>query len=145
VARMGLYGEFGPLKRLTAEARNRVSAALEQVGAEEFAKQPFSELSGGQMQRVLLARALVSGPELLVLDEPTAGIDVDAANAVGELLADLHKRRGMTVLMVNHELHWVRRLATELVWMRDGEAVQGGVDELLSPARIEEMLQLQME
>lgn len=145
VARMGLYGEFGPLKRLTAEARNRVSAALEQVGAEEFAKQPFSELSGGQMQRVLLARALVSGPELLVLDEPTAGIDVDAAKAVGELLADLHKRRGMTVLMVNHELHWVRRLATELVWMRDGEAVQGGVDELLSPARIEEMLQLQME
>jgi len=144
VAQMGLYGEFGPLRRLKAEARERVAKALDRVGAAGFSHRRFSELSGGQMQRVLIARALVSHPELLVLDEPTAGIDADAAKAVGELLAELHKKSGITILMVNHELHWMRQLATELIWLRDGEAVQGGVDELLSPERIEQMLQLQM-
>lgn len=144
VAQMGLYGEFGPLRRLNPEARNRVFRALDRVGAADLAQRRFSELSGGQMQRVLIARALVADPELLALDEPTAGIDADAAKAVGELLAELHKKVGITILMVNHELHWMRQLANELIWLRDGEAVQGGVDELLSPERIEQMLQLQM-
>ena len=67
-----------------------------------------------------------------------------AAKPAAELLAELHKKSGITILMVNHELHWMRQLATELIWLRDGEAVQGGVDELLSPERIEQMLQLQM-
>ncbi len=144
VAQMGLYGEFGPLRRLNADAKERVAKALDHVGAAELAPRRFSELSGGQMQRVLIARALVCDPELLVLDEPTAGIDADAAKAVGELLAGLHKKAGISILMVNHELHWMRQLATDLVWLRDGKAVQGGVDELLSPERIEQMLQLQM-
>lgn len=144
VAQMGLYGVVKPGRGIGASGRERVNQSLVQVGAESFAARKFSELSGGQAQRVLIARALVSDPELLVLDEPTAGIDADAARAVGELLSELHAKDKMTILMVNHELHWMRQLASELIWLRDGSAVQGAVDELLSRDQIEEMLQLQL-
>ncbi len=144
VAQMGLYGVVKPGRGIGASGREQVKQSLERVGAESFAGRRFSELSGGQMQRVLIARALVCDPELLVLDEPTAGIDADAAKAVGALLAELHRQGDMTILMVNHELHRMRQLASQLVWLRDGAAVQGSVDELLSRDRIEQMLQLEL-
>lgn len=144
VAQMGLYGLVKPGRGIGASGRERVNRSLAQVGAEGFADRKFSELSGGQMQRVLIARALVCDPELLVLDEPTAGIDADAAKAVGELLAKLHAKGNMTILMVNHELHWMRQLASELIWLRDASAVQGAVDELLNRDQIEQMLQLHL-
>lgn len=144
VAQMGLYGRVGPGRGLGARGREKVADCLARVGADGFASQRFSELSGGQMQRVLIARALVSEPELLILDEPTSGIDADAARGIGKLLSDLHKNRGITMLMVNHELHWIRQLAADLIWLQDGKAVHGAVDELLSSKRLEEMLQLNL-
>lgn len=145
VALMGIYGRVRPGRFPRKAERDAVRECLHSVGAESFADRRFSELSGGQMQRVLIARALVAEPELLALDEPTAGIDTDAARAIGQLLSKLRKERGLTILMVNHELHWLRQLATDLIWIRDGRAEQGSVDDLLSRDHIDRLLQLELD
>ena len=99
----------GTLSRLpwhgaySKESRVQAMAALERVGLADRAQTPFGTLSGGQMQRVLIARALVDGPELLLLDEPTANIDIEATQLLRQLLQEL--RGQVTIAMVTHDLH----------------------------------------
>lgn len=105
--------------------------------ADKFAAKPFAELSGGQRQRVLLARALALAPTCLLLDEPTAGVDRATQAALAELLAQLHRERKMTILLVTHEFTPFLPIATHLLWVHDGQcetvtpehftARQGGV------------------
>ena len=78
--------------------------ALELVEMAEYIKRPIGELSGGQQQRVLLARAMVNRPELVLLDEPTTGVDAKNAQAHFELLARLNQDMGLTVLVVTHDM-----------------------------------------
>ncbi|MEW5913013.1 MAG: ABC transporter ATP-binding protein [Thermodesulfobacteriota bacterium] len=103
-----LMGRLGPRAGLglwPRRDRQAALAALEQVQAAELAGRGFAELSGGQRQRVLIARALAAGPELLLLDEPTAGVDPRGEEDVLGLLAALQPR--VTVLLVTHDLHFV--------------------------------------
>ena len=144
VALMGVCGRVGAGRRIPREERERVHECLRQTGADEFARQLFSELSGGQKQRVLIARALAAQADLLILDEPTAGIDAAATQAIMELLAQLNRERGLTVLMVNHDLPAVRRSARDIVWLHQGKILRGSVEEMLRREKIEELLQLQL-
>ena len=73
---------------------------------------PVSRLSGGQQQRAFVAKALAAEPELLVLDEPTAGVDVDAQESLAHLLGELHRDLGVTILLVSHEFGAVERSST---------------------------------
>jgi len=101
----GLLPERGPFARPGAEDRSRVVAALEKVGLPERLDTPFRALSGGQQQKVMLARALVREPDWLVLDEPTAGLDVPAQEATLRLVGELQAAHpGMGVLLVSHQL-----------------------------------------
>jgi zinc transport system ATP-binding protein len=88
--------------------------------AEQFAAKPFAQLSGGQRQRVLLARALALAPTCLLLDEPTAGLDRATQNALADLLAQLNRERGLTILLVTHEFAPFFKIATRLLWVHDG-------------------------
>ena len=81
---------------------------------------PFHALSGGQRQRVLLARALASSPDCLLLDEPTAGVDRPTQHALAEMLGDLHRSSGRTVVLVTHEFGPFRKIAGRFVWVQDG-------------------------
>lgn len=90
------YGSFHQKERKAARH------ALEQVGMEQFCNHPFGELSGGQAQRVLIARALVAKPHLLLLDEPTASVDSQAEADIYAILKKLHGK--MTIMMVTHDL-----------------------------------------
>jgi zinc transport system ATP-binding protein len=88
---------------------------LEEVGVEHLIGQPIQSVSGGEMQRVLLARALLREPDLLVLDEPAQGVDVGGQGEVFRLIADIRDRYGCGVLLVSHELHLVMAAADSVV------------------------------
>lgn len=100
-------------------ARERATIVMGELGIRDLGRHLLRELSGGQLQRVLLARALVNEPQVLVLDEPTSGLDAESAADFSELMSQVVERRGMAVLLVTHDLprltlptrHRVLRLA----------------------------------
>lgn len=98
-------------------AHEKVRAALRVAHAEHLLHERFATLSGGQSQRVWLARALVRDPNLLTLDEPTSALDGEAERAVFELLTELISARGMAVFVVSHELELLLGCATHLCWV----------------------------
>lgn len=121
VALMGTYGRLAIGRSFTNAERDLTRECLAQTGAADLERKPFSVLSGGQKQRVLIARALATRPEVLLLDEPTAGIDPEATQAVMELLSRLHREQQLTILMVNHDLPLSRRHATDVLRVADGK------------------------
>lgn len=105
---------------------------LRKVGAADLERQLFSRLSGGQKQRVLIARALAVQPDLLLLDEPTAGIDPAATQAVQELLRQCHDQDGLGILLVTHELAGLPSLVKDVIWLKQGQITRGAADRLLT-------------
>ncbi len=144
VVLMGACGRVGPGRRLGHGERELAHECLKKSGADEFSRKRFSQLSGGQKQRVLIARALAARPDMLLLDEPTAGIDTAATQAIMELLRQLHRDEKLTILMVNHDLPVVRRYVDEVIWLHEGKVLQGGVKELLSREKVEQILDLEL-
>ena len=139
VALMGVYGRVRPGKRVAASERAFARECVEAAGAGEFARKPFAELSGGQKQRVLIARALATRPNVLVLDEPTAGVDITATHAVLDFISQIIKEREITVLFVTHDFTLVRDHAQHVVWLHQGRVLQGTVEEIFTPELIFEM------
>jgi len=116
VVAMGLLHELTWYGSFTAQTKKKALAALEKVGLESFAKKPFSTLSGGQAQRVLLARALASDPKLLLLDEPTASVDPEAESDIHKLLLTL--KGTVTILMVSHDLQTIASDVDRLLFIQ---------------------------
>jgi zinc transport system ATP-binding protein len=100
----GLTATLGLLRRPGGREKRLVDEALASVGLADLRERLIGELSGGQQQRVFIARALVAQPALLLLDEPTVGVDVDARERFYELLSALRRERGLTLLMVSHDV-----------------------------------------
>jgi ABC-type Mn2+/Zn2+ transport system ATPase subunit len=132
VVLMGTYGLLAPLRPVGRRQRQCAARCLAQVGLAELAAQSFWELSGGQKQRVLIARALAVEPIILLLDEPTAGVDPDAATSIMELIAQLNHDPGLTVVLVTHQLPLVRQLAHSVVWVEAGRAEKGPAASVLT-------------
>ena len=109
-----------------AAERGRARAALAATQGESFARSRYATLSGGQRQRVLIARALATEPALLVLDEPTAGVDPQTEAAILEVLVRLARERGLAVWMVTHHLHATTGRVDRLVHVRDGRLAREG-------------------
>jgi ABC-type Mn2+/Zn2+ transport system ATPase subunit len=144
VALMGVYGRVGPGRRMPQHERDFTHECLHVTGAEEFARQRFAELSGGQKQRVLIARALATKANVLVLDEPTAGVDAAATHALLEFISRIHEERKLMVLLVTHDLPLVRKHAQQIIWLHEGRVLHGTVAELLTPERMAEILEMEM-
>ena len=121
---------LGPLR---AEDRRVVAAAVDRVGLGMHADDPLTTLSGGQQQRAFIAKALAGEPRLLILDEPTAGVDTDAQEALAALLARLHQELAVTVLYVSHEFGAIEHVAERLLLVRGGISFDG------SPADLPEL------
>jgi len=133
VALMGTYGRVPPGRFVPSSEGLFARECLRATGAEEFSGLRFSELSGGQKQRVLIARALATQPDILVLDEPTAGVDHAATQSVMEFISKIHKERMITILLVTHDFGAVRRHADQVIWLHEGKVYQGTPRELLTP------------
>ena len=109
----------------TGEARKRALAALDTVHLGQWAKHRPAELSGGQRQRVTIARALVNNPSIVWADEPTGALDSESAQDIMDLIGQLNKEQGQTVVMVTHALE-IGEQANRIVRMRDGRIEDAG-------------------
>ena len=119
---------FGPcnLGLPPEEVQARVTWALAAVGLEEFRQRNPATLSGGEMQRLAIAAALAMQPRVLVLDEPTASLDVEGTHSVINTLDELRREQGLTLVVVEHRLAEVRRLAEQVLVLDQGRVVASG-------------------
>ncbi|GAB3168708.1 ABC transporter ATP-binding protein [Myceligenerans halotolerans] len=122
----GRYPHRGAFGRWTRADRDAVDEALEATGMRELADREVDELSGGQRQRAWIAMTLAQQTPILLLDEPTTYLDLAHRLEVLRLLRTLNAERGVTVVMVLHDLHEAARYADHLIAMRDGEVVAHG-------------------
>jgi zinc transport system ATP-binding protein len=125
--RLAPSGIVGPLRRADRDA---VDAALGRVGLADRAGAPLRTLSGGLRQRAFIAKALATEPALLVLDEPTTGVDAESQESLGMLLEDLRRELGVTILYVSHEFGAVEHVVQRLVLVRGGIVFDGAPGEL---------------
>ena len=125
---------------LARASHSAISDALDAVGlAPSAAGLPIGALSGGQFQRLLVAFALVAAPDVLLLDEPTAGVDEPGQERLNELVHHLQQERRLTVLLVSHDLTVVYRYATAVLCLGNRQAFHGTPREILTPALLREV------
>ena len=144
VALMGVYGRVRPGRMVPHSERGFVRECLQATGTQDFARQRFADLSGGQKQRVLIARALATKPNILVLDEPTAGVDAAATQSLMAFISRIHQERRLTILLVTHDLHLVRQHAQQVIWLHEGKVRTGTAAELLRPEHLAEVLDIEI-
>jgi ABC-2 type transport system ATP-binding protein len=104
----------------------KINELLEQFGIARLKKKPMSRLSSGEITRVGLCKAFLNNPELLLLDEPTAYLDPQAAVQVREVLLDLQKSRGTTILYTSHNMHEVERMCDRILFLSKGSIIATG-------------------
>ena len=125
---------FGGVPRRKAQA---IASALERVGAANLAHKKLGSLSGGELQRTLIAAALLQKPQLMILDEPASNIDRRGAEALQGILSELHQKWGLTLVFVSHDLHWVGRLADRVACLNTTLCGIGSPEEVLSDHYLE--------
>jgi iron complex transport system ATP-binding protein len=136
----GRYPHQGWFRQWSSEDDRAVAEALAATDTLDLASRPIEEMSGGQRQRVWIAMALAQETDLLLLDEPTTYLDLTHQVEVLDLLTDLNRRRGTTIVLVMHDLNLACRYADHLIAMRDGRiAGQGAPSEVITPDAMREI------
>jgi zinc transport system ATP-binding protein len=115
-------------KRVTRTDKREVREILEELGIGDLRNKPFGELSGGQHQRVMLARALVQKPELLIFDEPSTALDPKARDGFFQLLELLNKKKGITIIFITHDTSYIQRYAGKILYL-DSQVMYFGTTE----------------
>lgn len=133
---LGLTGRRWTFGRSTSAQRRQVDRALAAVEATEIAGQRLSTLSGGQRQRIALASALVGHPQLLILDEPLASLDLHSQRDIVALLARLHAELGVTILVVAHDLNPLLPILDSAIYLLDGRARYAPIDDVVDDATL---------
>lgn len=132
---MNVAGYNGIGRRL---ARERAETYLRKLDLWEKRKAPGRELSGGMKRRLMIARALVHEPRLLILDEPTAGVDIEIRRSMWEFLTEINEEKGITIILTTHYLEEAEALCRNVAIIDRGEIIErGSVDELLSHSMLE--------
>jgi ABC-type cobalamin/Fe3+-siderophores transport system ATPase subunit len=142
---MGAYDRIGIFRRPGSRDRAAAETALEQVGMAHLAARRFASLSGGQKQRALIARALVGRPTLLVLDEPTDGMDLVSTTSILALVRRLHETEQLTVIVVSHQLNEVANYVRRLALVTEGKFQIGATEEILTEANLSDLYGIPVE
>ena len=135
---MGLYGKIGLFRRPSREDKEAAMRAMESVGMQDLTDRRFGSLSGGQQQRLLVARALVVNPKLLLLDEPTTGVDTATSSSIYDLLSDLHGK-GITIILVSHDVGIVSQYVDRVACINQSLVVHGKPTEVLTEEALDKM------
>jgi zinc/manganese transport system ATP-binding protein len=125
LVRLGLDGNRWGLSLPSAAKARRVDEMIELVGAALYRDRPIGELSGGEQQRVLIAQALVSGARMLALDEPLESLDLNNQQAISELVRGFARSRGVTVLLVAHDVNPILPFIDRVVYVAGGHVLAG--------------------
>ncbi|KGA95916.1 zinc ABC transporter ATP-binding protein [Alkalihalobacillus alcalophilus ATCC 27647 = CGMCC 1.3604] len=132
VVSMGLFGKIGLFRFLNKHHKRKVVEAITSVGMEKYIHQNIGQLSGGQQQRVFIARALVSDPELLILDEPTVGVDVQSVQQFYTMLKKLNQEKDMTLLLITHDMGAMTDYVTDVACLNKTLHFHGNSNEFVS-------------
>src|ERR1700677_2572855 len=145
IVEMGRHPFLGRFERMSAKDKVICERALELCDVSGFKDRLYSELSGGEKQRVLLASALAQTPEVLLLDEPTLSLDLEHQMKLCEIIHMLHRTEGLTVIVATHELNLANRFLDRLVLMKNGKIeADGKPAKVLTPARIQSVLNVEV-
>ncbi|HXT35508.1 MAG TPA: ABC transporter ATP-binding protein [Chloroflexota bacterium] len=128
---LGIDGHRWGVPFPSAKRRARIEEALRAVDAAHYADAPVGRLSGGEQQRLLIAQALLAEPKILLLDEPLANLDIRSANEVVRLVARIGRERGVSVLLVAHDMNPLMEVMDTVVYLAEGRAAVGPVAEVV--------------
>ena len=149
IVRLGLDGDrWGlpmPWGERARKAHERVAHAIELVGATAYARRPVGQISGGEQQRLLIAQALVRAPRLLILDEPLDSLDLPNQSAIAALIKRICTDRGVTVLMVAHDVNPILTYLDQVVYLAGGGAVCGAPREVITSANLTRLYETPIE
>jgi len=134
LVRLGVDGNRWGLSLPSAATDRRVAEMMDLVGASLYRDRPIGELSGGEQQRVLIAQALVGGARMLALDEPLDSLDLNNQQAISELVRGFSRSRGVTVLLVAHDVNPILPFIDRVVYVAGGHAVAGAPRDVITTA-----------
>ena len=123
VVAMGVAGTCGLLRRPGEPERELLNLWIERLGLASLQRQTFHSLSGGERQKALLAKAMVQRPEILLLDEPTADLDIDWKEQLVGIIEEIYEKNDLTVIIVSHETKYIPPSCTDVALMKDGRIV----------------------
>ncbi|MBL7961381.1 ATP-binding cassette domain-containing protein, partial [bacterium] len=139
VVLMGTYNRVGLCKRPGKNEHELAKQSLEHVGILDLKDKLFNNLSGGQKQRTLIARALATQPNILVLDEPTNGMDLISQKSILDLITELHTKDKLTILMVSHLLTEVSNYVKKIILVEADHFQVGPLEDILTTANLSKM------
>jgi zinc transport system ATP-binding protein len=140
VVAMGLLSKKRFPRLFTRQDEAVIDRALDQVDMKALKNRRIGELSGGQQQRVFIARAIVNGPDVLFLDEPTAGVDADTQARFYEMLADLNRKEGLTIVLITHDFGIITKHVNKVACLNQRLFFHGTHDEFCSSSVVQELL-----
>jgi len=129
---MGRYGRLGLFKRPARKDWQIAEAMLTDVGMSAYRDRPLGQLSGGEHQRVMIARALAGEPEVLLLDEPTTGIDAPSQHRIMDLIRELHNDKHLTILLITHDVNMISPFVDRLALLKNRLVAMGPPDSVLN-------------
>ena len=133
VVLMGLYGQIGFLHQPEEKDQKKALEAMKLLGVEELVNRPMGKLSGGQQQKVMLARAIAKKPTILLLDEPFSNLDPESRAKIPSLITRLHEEKELTTLIVTHDIHHMIDQCHRVVAISDGRIMFDGKPENAIP------------
>jgi iron complex transport system ATP-binding protein len=137
VVAIGRTAQAGLLRALRREDWQLVDTWIERLGLASLSDQAFSRLSGGEQRKTIIARAMAQQPELLILDEPTANLDLGWRERIVETIQQLHEETGLTIVLVCHELEVLPAACREVVLLEAGQVLASGpVDSVFTDERV---------
>jgi iron complex transport system ATP-binding protein len=146
VVEMGRISRLSRFGWITRHDREQVERAMEEMDIIDMADKPFSNLSGGERQRTVTAASLAQEPEILLLDEPTASLDLGHSVRLMELLTELQSKRGMAIMLISHDIQLSAHYCSRLVLLRHGKIIADGPpDTVVTPEIIGETYHCRVE
>ena len=119
-----MFCDIGLFKFPNENHRAKVIESLKLLGMEKYSNRTISKLSGGQIQRVFLARTLVANPKILILDEPTNGVDRETVDIIYNILSDLNKSKNISIIMVTHDIDTVSKISSKIFCFEEGNLME---------------------